>query len=152
MGCAFYDAECGILKIEYTSTAVTGIKCVRAAAEQARRTALSDRVFDQIRAYLDGKRRVFDFPFELRGTEFQLAVWNALLGIPYGETRTYKEIAAAVGRPSACRAEGMANRRNPLWIVVPCHRVIGANGMLTGYAGGLDMKRALLELERRNSE
>ena len=84
------------------------------------------------------------------GTAFQQKVWKALLEIPYGETRTYGEIAAAIGSPKACRAVGMANRRNPIWIVVPCHRVVGAGGSLTGYAGGLAMKEALLQLERKN--
>ena len=98
--------------------------------------------------YLDGKRKEFDFPYKMIGTEFQKKVWHALTKIPYGETRTYKEIATAVGNPKASRAVGMANNRNPIFIVVPCHRVIGANGKLVGYAGGLDMKDALLSLEK----
>lgn len=82
------------------------------------------------------------------GTPFQLAVWNQLLQIPYGETRTYGQIAAAIGKPGAARAVGMACNRNPLWIAIPCHRVVGSNHALTGYAGGLDMKQALLTLEQ----
>ena len=97
--------------------------------------------------YFAGKRREFSFPLDLRGTDFQLACWRALLAIPYGETRSYADIARAVGRPQGFRAVGMANNRNPLAIVVPCHRVIASDGTLCGYGGGLDVKRKLLELE-----
>ncbi len=97
--------------------------------------------------YFAGKRREFTFPLDLRGTDFQLACWRALLAIPYGETRTYADIARAVGKPNAFRAVGMANNRNPIAIVVPCHRVIASNGTLCGYGGGLEVKRKLLELE-----
>lgn len=102
----------------------------------------------QLDAYFAGRLRRFDLPLSLHGTPFQLLVWRALRGIPYGETRTYGEIAAAVGNPAACRAAGMANHRNPIAIVVPCHRVIGKDGALTGYGGGLERKRFLLALER----
>ncbi|MCL2609267.1 MAG: methylated-DNA--[protein]-cysteine S-methyltransferase [Treponema sp.] len=105
----------------------------------------------QLRQYLAATRRDFDLPLELRGTEFQRAVWQALREIPYGETRSYKEVAEAVGRPKAVRAVGMANNRNPVAIVVPCHRVIGSDGSLVGYAAGLALKRRLLELEGKSS-
>jgi O-6-methylguanine DNA methyltransferase len=101
----------------------------------------------ELEEYFAGKRREFTFPLDLRGTNFQLACWRALLAIPYGETRTYADIARAVGRPNAFRAVGMANNRNPIAIVVPCHRVIASDGTLCGYGGGLDVKRRLLELE-----
>ena len=104
----------------------------------------------QIEEYFQGKRKTFKLPLKLKGTEFQKLVWDALLTIPYGETRSYSEIACQIGRPKASRAVGMANHRNPVAIVVPCHRVIGKNGSLTGYAGGLDKKERLLDLERRN--
>jgi methylated-DNA-[protein]-cysteine S-methyltransferase len=97
--------------------------------------------------YFAGKRRNFSFPLDLRGTDFQRACWRALLAIPYGETRSYADIARAVGKPQGFRAVGMANNRNPLAIVVPCHRVIASDGTLCGYGGGLDIKRKLLELE-----
>ncbi len=97
--------------------------------------------------YFAGQRRQFSFPLDLRGTDFQLACWRALLDIPYGETRTYADIARAISRPKAFRAVGMANNRNPIAIVVPCHRVIASDGTLCGYGGGLDAKRKLLELE-----
>jgi methylated-DNA-[protein]-cysteine S-methyltransferase len=101
----------------------------------------------ELEEYFAGKRRQFTFPLDLRGTDFQLACWRALLAIPYGETRSYADIARAVGKPNAFRAVGMANNRNPVAIVVPCHRVIASDGTLCGYGGGLDVKRKLLELE-----
>jgi methylated-DNA-[protein]-cysteine S-methyltransferase len=101
----------------------------------------------ELEEYFAGKRRQFNFPLDLRGTDFQLACWRALLAIPYGETRSYADIARAVGKPNAFRAVGMANNRNPVAIIVPCHRVIAADGGLCGYGGGLDVKRKLLELE-----
>jgi len=101
----------------------------------------------ELEEYFSGRRREFSFALDLRGTDFQLACWRALLAIPYGETRTYADIARAVGKPQAFRAVGMANNRNPVAIVVPCHRVIASDGTLCGYGGGLDVKRKLLELE-----
>lgn len=101
----------------------------------------------QLDEYLSGKRRAFDLPMDLAGTEFQRLCWEALQRIPFGETRTYGEMARSIGRPAAVRAVGRANHDNPIGVIVPCHRVIGADGTLTGYAGGLDMKRTLLELE-----
>jgi O-6-methylguanine DNA methyltransferase len=98
--------------------------------------------------YFAGERREFSIPLDLRGTEFQLACWRALLEIPYGETRSYRDIAHAIGHPHACRAVGMSNNRNPVAIVVPCHRVIASSGSLCGYGGGLDLKRHLLDLEQ----
>ena len=101
----------------------------------------------ELEEYFAGQRRQFSFSLDLRGTEFQLACWRALVEIPYGETRSYADIARAVGRPQGFRAVGMANNRNPVAIVVPCHRVIASDGTLCGYGGGLDVKRKLLELE-----
>ncbi|REJ18756.1 MAG: [Fe-S]-binding protein [Paenibacillaceae bacterium] len=102
----------------------------------------------QLAAYFRGERFRFELPTAMYGTPFQKAVWAALAAIPYGEVRSYKAVAGAIGRPSAVRAVGGANNRNPLPIIVPCHRVVGADGSLVGYAGGLDAKRRLLELER----
>lgn len=102
----------------------------------------------QLAAYFAGRRSAFDLPLDPRGTDFQKSVWAELLKIPFGETRSYADLAHAIGRPSATRAVGAANGRNPISIVVPCHRVIGSNGALTGFAGGLDAKRTLLALER----
>lgn len=102
----------------------------------------------QLEEYFAGKRQAFDLPLAPSGTEFQRRVWAALTEIPYGETRSYGQIATAIGRPGASRAVGMANGRNPVSIVVPCHRVVGASGSLTGYAGGPERKQFLLDLER----
>ena len=101
----------------------------------------------ELEEYFAGERREFTFPIDMRGTPFQLQCWRALLEIPYGETCTYADIARAVGRPKGFRAVGLANNRNPIAIVVPCHRVIASDGTLCGYGGGLDIKRKLLELE-----
>jgi len=103
----------------------------------------------QLDAYFAGRLRQFTIPLDLRGTPFQRRVWKLLCGIPFGETRTYRQLAEALGRPNAARAVGRANGSNPAAIVVPCHRVIGSNGKLTGYAGGLHRKKALLDLEAR---
>jgi len=110
-------------------------------------TAFPDAV-EQLEAYFAGERREFDLELDLVGTSFQRQVWEALLTIPYGETRSYGQVAEQIGSPGASRAVGLANGHNPIGIIVPCHRVIGANGNLTGYGGGLDRKRALLALER----
>ena len=111
---------------------------------------LLSRCYTQLCEYLKGERREFDLPLAPEGTGFQKKVWQALSRIPYGETRSYGEIAVEIGNPDASRAVGMANHRNPLPILIPCHRVIGKNGALTGYAGGLKCKKILLELEENN--
>ncbi|MFD9908979.1 methylated-DNA--[protein]-cysteine S-methyltransferase [Streptomyces sp. NPDC059063] len=101
----------------------------------------------QLAAYFAGELREFDLPLSLDGTPFQRSVWQQLLKIPYGQTRTYGQLADALGNPAASRAVGLANGKNPIGVIVPCHRVVGANGSLTGYGGGLDRKRRLLEFE-----
>lgn len=107
-----------------------------------------DEIVAQLLAYFAGELTEFDVDLDMVGTEFQRRVWQALLTIPYGETRSYGEIAAQIGSPGASRAVGLANGHNPVGIIVPCHRVIGANGALTGYGGGLHRKKALLDLEK----
>lgn len=111
-------------------------------------TEVIKETYRQLSEYFAGKRDSFDIPIKTQGTDFQEKVWNALKQIPYGETRSYKDIAIAIGKPKAMRAVGMANNRNPIMIVIPCHRVIGANGQLIGYGGGLDVKEKLLTLEK----
>lgn len=111
-------------------------------------TPLLKAVSKQLDEYFSGIRKSFNIPLSLHGTEFQIKVWNALLGIPYGETKSYKDIAEEIGSPKAYRAVGMANNKNPIMIIVPCHRVIGSDGSLTGYACGTDIKQKLLESER----
>lgn len=109
-------------------------------------------VVEQLDAYFAGSLTEFDVDMKLTGTEFQRRVWTALQSIPYGETRSYGEVAAQIGSPAAARAVGLSNGRNPISIIVPCHRVIGSGGGLTGYGGGIDRKRLLLALEKENSE
>ena len=115
--------------------------------EAEERTELLSEAERQLNEYFAGARRAFDLPLRPGGTPFQKDVWNALAQIPYGETRSYADIARAVNRPKAFRAVGMANHNNPISIIIPCHRVIGADGSLTGYGGGMDKKRFLLALE-----
>nr|AGS51828.1 methylated-DNA--protein-cysteine methyltransferase [uncultured bacterium contig00066] len=117
---------------------------------EKKETPLIKEAAKQLDEYFNRKRKKFDLPVILHGTEFQIKVWKALQKIPYGQTRSYGEIAALTGNPKASRAVGMANNRNPIPIIIPCHRVIGSNGSLTGYAGGLELKRQLLDLEKQN--
>ena len=114
-------------------------------------TPLIQKCILQLNEYFDGKRKVFDLPLNPSGTDFQKKDWDALCKIPYGKTCTYKDIAIAIGNEKACRAVGMANHNNPISIVIPCHRVVGADGSLTGYGGGLKVKKYLLELEQKYS-
>lgn len=111
-------------------------------------TAVIKNAAKQLLEYFDGKRKAFDFPINPQGSEFQKQVWTALQNIPYGELYSYKQIAEIIGNPKAARAVGLANNKNPLPVVVPCHRVIGSNGKLVGYAYGLDMKEFLINLEK----
>jgi O-6-methylguanine DNA methyltransferase len=134
----------GVVRLSFGVTALQGRPDYALSQE---RTAGCKAELDE---YFAGTRKQFDVPLDLRGTPFQRQCWRALLEIPYGQTRSYAEIAALVGRPNAFRAVGMANHANPVAIIVPCHRVIGTNGYLTGYGGGLDTKRMLLALERRH--
>ena len=121
----------------------------RQAETTEQETPLLAEAKRQLEEYFAGKRREFNIPLSMRGTSFQKKVWEQLLTIPYGETVTYGEIAARIGNPRAGRAVGMANHHNPIAIIVPCHRVIGAYGRLTGYGGGLPIKQSLLELEKK---
>lgn len=151
-GTAIYHSPVGDIRLEYEDGAVTALKNAGADVKADAPNELTELVFRQLDEYFVGTRRTFDFPYRLHGTPFQQKVWAALRDIPYGETRSYKDIAEAIGRPKAFRAVGMANHANPIFIVIPCHRVIGASGSLVGYGGGLEMKKALLELEEANSK
>jgi len=115
------------------------------------KTIFKEALF-QLEAYFKGELTVFDLKLNLQGTRFQKAVWQELVKIPYGETISYGELAKRIGNPNASRAVGMANGKNPISIIVPCHRVIGKNGNLTGFGGGIDIKKRLLELEKRNKK
>ncbi len=149
---AIYESQFGFFKIAHENGAIVFLKKfhVDIVEDWGKKTVFTDEVFAQLTDYFEGKRKSFSFPYELRGTDFQKKVWNALCQIPYGETRSYKEIAIAVGNEKASRAVGMANNKNPITIAVPCHRVIGSYGKLVGYAGGIEMKRYLLAMEQEN--
>lgn len=118
---------------------------------EIKETELIKEAWQQLQQYFNGKRKNFDLALATGGTIFQQAVWQALLTVPYGQTSSYKDVAVKVGNPKACRAVGLANNKNPIGIIIPCHRVIGSNGKLVGYAGGLDIKQKLLELEKSHS-
>ena len=141
----------GLACLTFPSNSSEGIEAwIRSRAPRSHvRHDLSvlDELSTQLTAYFEGSLRRFSIPLDLRGTPFQLAVWQALQAIPYGEVRSYGDIARMIGRPRAVRAVGMANHDNPVPIIVPCHRVIGSNRALTGYGGGLDLKERLLQLE-----
>lgn len=145
----YYDTYAGKIGIAEEDGAITDIvfKTIDCPVEETELIRETKRQLDE---YFAGKRKDFDVPTRLNGTEFQKRVWLALRDIPYGKTASYKDIAAAVGCPKGYRAVGMANNRNPISIIYPCHRVVGSDGSLTGYGGGLDVKAKLLELERRN--
>ena len=147
-GFAVYHTPVGPMRVDYEDGVVVGLRSEAHGGDEGTRTALTDLVAGQLQEYFSGTRKSFGFPYELRGTDFQRQVWSALLDIPYGQTRSYRQIAQAIGRPTASRAVGAANGKNPIWIAIPCHRVVGTDGSLTGYAGGVGMKRALLELEK----
>lgn len=149
----FYNTRIGLFKIAEDGTGVTELEIVDEKEKdnlEPSETPLLAKAAKQLEEYLSGKRMIFDFPLNPRGTEFQKKVWEVLKTIPYGETWSYKQVAVALGKPTASRAVGMANNRNPIMIVVPCHRVVGSNGDLVGYAGGLDLKAMLLKLEKEH--
>lgn len=145
---ATYSSPFGPLAIEGQGDVLTrlGFGASDAVAGDA------SAVVAQLDEFFAGSRTEFELPLEVGGTEFERRVWQEVAAIPYGHTATYAEIARRIGRPSACRAVGRANGRNPIALVIPCHRVVGSSGALTGYAGGLPMKRALLDLERQHAE
>lgn len=136
------EKEGNIVKIGFTEEA-------NPADEKNVTSPILREAIQQLQEYFAGQRKEFDLPIKMQGTEFQKKVWQALQEIPYGEVSSYGKLAEKIGNAKACRAVGMANHRNPIAIVVPCHRVIGSNGKLVGYAGGLDKKEWLLEMEKK---
>lgn len=144
-----YESPIGPLLVKEQNNVITEIEVVRDAGQKECREAspLLEQAVRELEEYFRGERRVFDIPVGPEGTAFQQRVWEQLRRIPYGETRTYGQIAVLAGSPKGARAAGMACNRNPILIVIPCHRVIGANGSLTGFGAGLPMKEMLLALE-----
>ncbi len=143
----YLNSPIGFIKITANNEAINEVIFVENEKED-NPNALTQEVTNQLMEYFEGKRKVFNLPLSPIGTSFQQAVWEALCSIPYGETRSYGEIAKMIGNPKASRAVGMANNRNPISIIIPCHRVIGASGKLVGYGGGIDKKIYLLDLEK----
>jgi methylated-DNA-[protein]-cysteine S-methyltransferase len=146
-----YQFENISLYLVATETHLINIQFTQPQKALLQTTELLSMATIQLDEYLQGKRTTFSLPFKLTGTPFQLAVWKELQNIPYGQTTSYKEIAQKINKPKAYRAVGMANNKNPLPIIIPCHRVIGSNGKLIGYAGGLKLKNYLLELEKSHT-
>ena len=148
-----YETVIGELAIADNGKAITELyfkNKIDLEGKNIEETELIKKAFNEFKEYLSGARKSFDISLEPEGTEFQLKVWEALKSIPYGETCSYKDIAEKVGSPKAYRAVGLANNKNPISIFIPCHRVIGSNGKLIGYGGGLDVKEFLLKLEKEN--
>lgn len=146
-----YQFENISLYLVATETHLINIQFTQPQKALLQTTELLSMATIQLDEYFQGKRTTFSLPFKLIGTPFQLAVWKELQNIPYGKTTSYKEIAQKINKPKAYRAVGMANNKNPLPIIIPCHRVIGSNGKLIGYAGGLNLKNYLLELEKSHT-
>lgn len=150
MNCDYLQTPIGVLRLECADGHLTRIEFEHQYSDAGAPTggdAVLEECARQLSDYFAGRRRTFSLPLAPGGTAFQQAVWRALREIPYGESRSYRDIARAIGNPAAVRAVGAANGRNPLPIVVPCHRVIGSDGRLTGFAGGLEAKSFLLQLE-----
>ena len=149
--CRFCETPLGPVRMAEDERGISSLKFVDSAPGPMRAGQKGLYLADaekQISEYFAGKRRTFDIPLSIRGSEFQETVWNALRTIPYGETRSYQQVAQMIGSGKASRAVGMANNRNPILIMIPCHRVVGKDGKLVGYAGGIERKERLLELER----
>lgn len=146
-----YQFENISLYLVATETHLINIQFTQPQKALLQTTELLSMATIQLDEYFQGKRTTFSLPFKLTGTPFQLAVWKELQNIPYGQTTSYKEIAQKINKPKAYRAVGMANNKNPLPIIIPCHRVIGSNGKLIGYVGGLNLKNYLLELEKSHT-
>jgi len=152
---AFYPTSIGLISIVEKNGAITELffgKEYQPIDSTELETPLLKEAARQLEEYLDGKLKSFDLPLAPEGTDFQQTVWSALREIPYGETCSYKEVAETIGRPKASRAVGTANNKNPILIITPCHRVIGADGKLVGYAAGLEVKEKLLEMEKTNAD
>ncbi|GGO66424.1 methylated-DNA--[protein]-cysteine S-methyltransferase [Bowmanella pacifica] len=144
----YLQSPIGLVEISAVTQGIRAIKFVEKRGFEAQQTPLLNLATEQLAGYFDGQRQVFDLPLAAQGTSFQQQVWNALLSIPFGQTASYLDIARKIGNPAAVRAVGAANGKNPLSVVVPCHRIIGSNGTLTGYAGGLERKAWLLQHEQ----
>ena len=143
----FMDSPVGILEIKSSGVGICSVNFVETVDSQVLESELTERCKSQLNEYFHSKRKDFDLPLDQSGTDFQKQIWQGLITIPFGKSASYKDIANLANNPKAVRAVGAANGKNPISIIVPCHRVIGSNGKLTGYAGGLDRKKWLLSHE-----
>ena len=148
----YLETTLGLMEIICEDEFLIGLKLVLEKNHRANENKTSREVKSQILEYLNGSRKTFTVPFKLNGTDFQKKVYEETLKIPYGSTKTYGEIANSIGNPKSMRAVGMALGKNPIWIIMPCHRVIGKNNKLTGFAGGIDKKLSLLKIENPEIE
>lgn len=149
----YYETKLGKIGIAEDGKGITDLYLANKLSSEDMNiyeTPLIKETAKQLQEYLLGERLEFDVPLSIKGTEFQKQVWKELKNIPYGKTYSYKEIAQKIGKPTAARAVGMANNKNPILIIIPCHRVIGVDGNLIGYAAGLDIKKQLLDMENNN--
>ncbi|WP_029502263.1 methylated-DNA--[protein]-cysteine S-methyltransferase [Lachnoclostridium phytofermentans] len=148
----YYNTKIGKLRIVEDGNRIVGVSVFEGSEpEQIRETELIKTTYLQLQEYFEGKRTTFDIPIRLEGTSFQIKVWEELRKIPYGETRSYGEVATQIGSPKGARAVGGANHHNPILIIVPCHRVIGASGSLVGFGAGIPVKEMLLKIENQAS-
>lgn len=148
----YLETTLGLMEIICEDESLIGLKLVSEKIHRECENKISKKVKSQILEYLNGSRKTFNIPIKLTGTDFQKKVYKETLKIPYGSTKTYGEIANSIGNPKSMRAVGMALNKNPIWIIIPCHRVIGKNKKLTGFAGGIDKKLSLLKLENPEIE
>ena len=146
----FLESPMGLIKITTSESALVSLSLITQADIIATPNIITDLCKTQLNEYFMNQRREFTLPLEFNGTKFQKSVWNELLKIPYGKTASYKDVAVSLGNPNASRAVGGAVNKNPLFIVVPCHRVIGSNGSLVGFALGIDKKTYLLDIEKKS--
>ncbi|WP_066499497.1 methylated-DNA--[protein]-cysteine S-methyltransferase [Abyssisolibacter fermentans] len=146
----YYRSVIGLIEIICTENEVISVIFVDSPNYETKENKIVKEVINQLDEYFNGKRKIFNLPLKVDGTKFQNETWYELLKIPYGTTITYKDMAIALGNPKASRAVGNANGKNKIWIIIPCHRVIGAKGKLTGYAGGIERKKWLIEHEIKN--
>lgn len=147
----FYKSNIGYFKIVIVEDYIINLHKVTTKEQNHGTSKILTKVIKELDEYFKGERQNFTIPYKLKGTPFQMKVWNELSKIPYGQTRSYKDIAENINCPKGYRAVGLANNKNPIAIIIPCHRVIGINGKLIGYRGGLETKEALLELEQKFS-
>ncbi|MGL5752162.1 MAG: methylated-DNA--[protein]-cysteine S-methyltransferase [Paraclostridium sp.] len=147
----YYNSSIGLLEIQVEDNKLIALDFVTDTKKDYKKSEYVDIVIEQLGEYFNGKRKKFKLNLKTNGTDFQTKVWSQLINIPYGKTISYKELAQNIGNEKACRAVGNANNKNKIAIVIPCHRVVGSNNKLVGYAGGIDKKKWLIELEKNNN-